>query len=138
VLGPSPFALTIPTFKLRAVAAAAGRAPLGGPRESILAALVVSRLVIGALSGSQLTPSQRSARADHARTWIGTMALPPVPKAAAIRAIESTVKGDTEGLVTALSKVIDVTAPYLDRAARSEFELLARELREQDTRKFSL
>jgi hypothetical protein len=129
VLGPSPFALTNSAFSLRAVALAAGRAPLGGPRESVLAALVAARLAVGALPAAKLTPAQRATRADHARTWIGTIALPQVPKVAALRAVELTAKNDLSGLAAALAKVTDVTAPYLDRAARSELESLGAKLR---------
>jgi hypothetical protein len=130
VLGPSPYTLVAPSFALRSLAQAAGRAALGGPRESILAALVAARLTRGALPGSGLTPAQRSTRADHARNWLGTIALPPVPKVAATRVIELSAKDDLEALAAALAKVTDVTAPYLDRAARLELDSLAAQLRE--------
>ena len=129
MLGPSPFALAIPTFSLRAVALAAGRAPLGGPRESLLVALVAARLAAGALPEAKLSPAQRESRADQARLWIGTIAVPQVPKVAAARVIELSAKGDREGLAEALAKVTDVTAPYLDRGARSELDSLSAKLR---------
>lgn len=129
VLGPSPFALTNAVFSLRALAIAAGRAPLGGPRESVLAALVVARLAAGALPAARLTPAQRAVRADHARTWLGTIAIPAVPRMTSARVVELSVTGDSAGLAAALAKVTDVTAPYLDRAARSELDSLSVRLR---------
>jgi hypothetical protein len=101
VLGPSPYTLAAPSFALRSLAQSAG-----------------------------LTPSQRSTRAEHARNWLGTIALPPVPKVAASRLIELSSKDDLGALATALAKVTDVTAPYLDRAARLELDSLAARLRE--------
>ena len=125
MLGPSPYALAVPVFRFKALALAAGRAPLGGPREAALAALVGARLALGVFGPAALPPTIRSARADAARGWLGTIAVPPVAKVAIIRLVETTARNDMAALAAAVSKVTDVTAPYLDRAARSELEQLA-------------
>jgi hypothetical protein len=129
VLGPSPYALSVPAFRLRAVAEAAGRAPVGGPREAVMAALLGARLAASALGARPLPAAQRAARSDAARAWLGTVALQPVPKAAALRLLECTSGGDLGAMATALAKVTDVTAPWLDRSARSALDSLVQALR---------
>jgi hypothetical protein len=128
VLGPSPYAVAAPLFRFRALAGLAGRAPLGGPREAALATLVAVRLCD---PDAAVPPDIRAARADGARVWIGTVAAPAVAKAAIARLIETTARGDTTAIATALAKVTEVTAPYLDRASRSELDQLAVSLRGQ-------
>jgi hypothetical protein len=50
VIGQPPrFALTTPTFRFRSLAAASGRAALGGDRETLLACLQLGRLCAGIL-----------------------------------------------------------------------------------------
>jgi hypothetical protein len=129
VLGPSPYALAVPAFRFKALALAAGRAPLGGPRETALAVLIGARLAAGTTGPAALPLEIRVARADAARGWLGTIAIPPVTKVAVARLIETTARNDFAALVAAIAKVTDVTAPYLDRAARSELDLLAAALR---------
>lgn len=129
MLGPSPYSLVVPAFRFRAVAVAAGRAAIGGPREVLLAVLMAARLVAGALPASGLSAAQRRGRADATRQWLGTIALPGVPKVALTRLVETTAAGTPEAMATALTKVTDVTAPYLDRGARSELESLVRSVR---------
>lgn len=124
MLGPSPYALPAVQFPLRALAQAAARAPLGGPRESILATLLGARLAIALLHRDLIDHVVRAARADAARAWIGTIAIPAVPKAAVTRLIEASAKGDATLTAAALAKVTEVTAPYLDKAARSELMAL--------------
>lgn len=126
VLGPSPYAVAAPAFRFRALASLAGRAALGGPREAALATLVAARLCDPEAS---VTPEVRAARADGARAWIGTVAAPAVAKAAIGRLIETSARGDAAAMAVALAKVTDVTAPYLDKAARSELEQLVLSLR---------
>lgn len=129
MLGPSPYSLVVPAFRFRAVAIAAGRAAIGGPREVLLAVLVAARLVAGALPASGLTAAHRCARADATRHWLGTIALPGVSKVALTRLIEATAAGGVDAIAAALTKVTDVTAPYLDRGSRSELESLVRTVR---------
>lgn len=120
MLGPSPYALPVVLYPLRALAQAAARAPLGGPRESILATLLAARLALALLQRDLLDNAVRTARADAARAWMGTIAIPATPKAALSRLIEATAKGDAALAAAALAKVTEVTAPYLDKPSRSE------------------
>ena len=129
MLGPSPYALATPAFRFKAIALSAGRAPLGGPRETALAVLIGARLTAGATGSGALAPDIRAGRAEAARAWLGTIAVPAVTKIAVTRLIELTARNDSAALAAALTTVTDVTAPYLDRAARSELDELAAALR---------
>ena len=129
MLGPSPYALASPTFRFKSLALAAGRAPLGGPRETALAVLIGARLAAMTAGPGALPTGIREARADAARAWLGTIAVPLVIKVAVTRLIETTTRNDSGALSAALEKVTEVTAPYLERAARSELDLLASSLR---------
>ena len=129
MLGPSPFALVTPAFRFRSLALAAGRAPLGGAREAALAALIAARLAAAMLPPVALSIAARTARADAARGWLGSVALPAVPKLAITRLVEATAAGDRQTVANAVAKVTEVTAPYLDKAARLELEELTAELR---------
>ena len=129
VLGPSPFALPTPASRFKALAAAVGRAPLGGPREAVMGTLISARLASGMLGPTVVTAALRSSRAEGARHWLGTIAIPQVPKVAITRLVELTIAGQPGSVAAALAKVTEVTAQYLDRAARLELDSLAAALR---------
>lgn len=129
MLGPSLYALVAPAFRFKALASAAGRATLGGPRETALAVLIGARLASAVAGPGSLALDLRAGRADAARAWLGTIAVPAVTKVAVSRLIETTGRNDAAAVAAALIKVIEVTAPYLDRASRSELEQLAAALR---------
>ncbi len=94
-----------------------------------MGALIAARLASGMLGPTSVTPALRGTRAEGVRHWLGTIAIPQVPKVAIARLVELTVDGDLSQVATALAKVTEVTAPYLDRAARSELDSLAIALR---------
>lgn len=129
MLGPSPYALAAPAFRFKALASVAGRAMLGGPRETALAVLIGARLASAVGGPSSLPTDLRARRAELARVWLGTIAVPAVTKVAVTRLIETTARNDSAAVASALAKVTEVTAPYLDRASRSELEQLAAALR---------
>jgi hypothetical protein len=127
----APYSLEPAAFPLPALAALAGRAPLGGEREVALACLVVARLVADRLDGgSVLTVEQRRARAKGARQWLGTAAVPAAAKSALTRLAEETVDGDGNSLESAMGGVMAVTANQLDPAARLELGRLAQAVAE--------
>jgi uncharacterized protein YqgC (DUF456 family) len=125
MLGPSPYSLAPLGFRLRAVAMAAGRAAPGGPREAVLGALIGGHLASGVLPPAPIGAADRRVSAEAARAWLGTLVLPPVTRVAVGKLIAATQGTDIEALAAALAKVTEVTAPYLDRASRSELEQLA-------------
>ncbi|MFI5309970.1 MAG: hypothetical protein ACHQQ3_01955 [Gemmatimonadales bacterium] len=125
MLGPSPFALAAPAFPFRALAALAARAPLGGARETALATLAAARLAAGAAPPVLLSLPLRVARADAARLWLTSVALPAAVRSAIVRLVDATAQDDSRAIAGALAKVTDVTAAHLDRGARSELDRLA-------------
>jgi hypothetical protein len=128
VIGSQPYALATPVFAFRSLAALAGRAPLGGPRETALATLIAARLVAGVTEPFPLLQPLRKARADAAKLWLSSVALPVPVRTAVVRLIDASVGEDRRVVAQALAKVTDVTAPQLDRGARSELERLASRL----------
>ena len=123
-----PYALAPTTFRFRALAALAGRAPLGGERETALASFVVARLAVGCLAASTLTAEDRSTRAAAARTWIASLALPAPLRAPLVKVIESTRHESRSAVAAAIVTVADVAASYLDAPALDELRVLAAEL----------
>jgi len=125
MLGPPPFTLAAPTFAFRSLSALAARAALGGPRETALATLIAARLAAAAAPPEALAPPLRAARAEGARLWLTSVALPAPVRAAIGRLVEATSAGDHKTIATSLAKVTDVTALVLNRGARSELDRLA-------------
>lgn len=123
-----PYALTPTTFRFRALAALAGRAPLGGGRETALASYVVARLAVGCLPDSSLPLEDRTNRAAAARTWLASLALPVAVRAPLVKVIESTRHDSRPAVGAALVTVADVAASYLDGPAVAELRELAAQL----------
>lgn len=125
-----PYALAPVTFRFRALAALAGRAPLGGARETALASYVVARLAVGCLPGATLPVEDRGVRASAARTWLASLALPVPVRAPFVKVIEST-RGDSRPAVgAAIVTATDIAASYLDAPAIAELRALAAQLTE--------
>ncbi len=103
----------------------AGRSPLGGPRETALATLIAARLAAGAAPPSALAMALRAGRADSARAWLTSVALPAPVRSAVLRLVEATAGDDTRAIAIALAKVTDITAQQLPRGARSELDRLS-------------
>jgi hypothetical protein len=118
-----PFSLAPPTFAFPALAAQAGRAALGGARETVLACLMGARLVVGALEGG-IGLEARAARAVAAKSWLASLALPATVRPPLVRLFESSGSAPRDELATLLRSVTVVTAQYLDQGARLELESL--------------
>src|SRR5262245_54071178 len=67
-----PYALASTPFRFPALAALAGRAPLGGQREVALATYLAARLAHDTLPERAVSPTTRTERAANARTWLST------------------------------------------------------------------
>lgn len=123
-----PFALSEPVFRLRSLAIAVSRAPLGGARESLLAALVAARLAADACGAAALPAPLRGERATAARHWLGALTLATPMRGALMQLLDATTSGAPAGVAAALAKVTEATAPHLDRKARSELDRLVRSI----------
>ena len=93
---------------------------MGGAREVALATLIGARLASGAISPNRLPTKSREARANGARNWLLSLALPQAPRAVYLRLIEATGTDDTDDIGQSLAKVIELSDPYLDQASRLE------------------
>jgi len=121
-----PYALETPRFRFRALAALVGRSPLGGEREVALAALLAARLVVGALPPLPLPQTVRITRANGARTWYASLALPAALRQSLARLVDATTSVDGDGLEAALRAVIDLSTPALDAGAIAELRDIMR------------
>jgi phytoene/squalene synthetase len=119
-----PYALSSAAFRFRALASLAGRAPLGGPREVALATYLVARLVDDCVPEKQLPATAREERSTAARGWLANIALPSPVRTALTKLAEATAHGTD--IEPALASVIAATSSYLDAAARTELDRLAR------------
>ena len=115
-----PYALAAPHFRFRALAALAGRSPLGGEREIALATLMAARLVVGALPPQPLPQGVRITRANGARVWLAALALPAPLRQSLARLVDATTSVDREGLEASLRSVIEVGTPQLDALSIAE------------------
>ncbi len=124
-----PYALPAPAFRFRNLATLAGRAPIGGAREVVLACFVAARLVNDCCDPMlDLDEDARAARCAGAKGWLGTIAIPSPVRTPVARLAEASANGHPETmapLVTALCKAAD---SFLDPAARAELDALAASL----------
>jgi hypothetical protein len=118
-----PYALAPTNFRFPALATLAGRAPLGGQREVVLAAYVVARLAHDTLAKRGLSVEMRVDRAAHARTWLATLALPAIARAALQRSIEASAL-EPRGAADAMNGVIKAIDGFLDPPSRFELAQL--------------
>jgi hypothetical protein len=123
LLTAPPYALAPTNFRFPALALLAGRAPLGGQREIVLAAYVVARLAHDTLGERGVTPETRADRAAHARTWLATLALPAPARAALQRSIESSA-ADPGRAAEGIGGVLKAIDSFLDPPSRLELAQL--------------
>jgi hypothetical protein len=131
VIGQQPrFALAEPLFPFPALAAAVGRATLGGPREITLACLMAARMAALLLKPFDIPNEAHRERADKARHWVGTLSLPVAIRNATLKVVEATGGGVGEIDLTgaALDRLLSAAAATLDPASRDEMSRLAERL----------
>jgi hypothetical protein len=118
-------------FRFPALAALAGRAPMGGQREVALAMYVVARLAQDAVGDEALAQPLRAERAAAARSWLASLTpLPTTVRIPLSKAVDASGQ-EPAAIAAAVRAVIDVTAGYLDSGARSEVAQLAAALDSQ-------
>ena len=123
LLAAPPYALAPTSFRFPALAALAGRAPLGGQREVVLAAYVIARLAHDTLAERGLSTETRADRAAHARTWLATLALPATARAALQRSIDASA-AEPRAVADTIGGVIKAVDGFLDPASRLELAQL--------------
>lgn len=123
------FAPVRATFACPALLGAAGRAAMGGARETLMGAVMVVRLASGMRLPFPLAVAVRENRAEAARAWLVALTVPAKARTAFLRAFATSAASDLLGAADAVDAVTEVTAPHLDRVARSELVRLASGLR---------
>jgi len=118
--------LHAPTFPFRALAALAGRAPIGGEREVALAALMAARPATGFLAG--LSSSARVSRASGARVWFSTLTLPSATRAPIARFVDAAEGNDPVIVGQTLADVAKALGALLDVASRAELSAIVKAL----------
>ena len=126
MLPAPPYALVTPRVRFPALATRAARTPLGGGREALWALWVLARLGAGDVPGG-LPSAIRLVRAQAARQFLTALALGLTVRPLVLRAADLSA-GDPGEFREALSSVIQVTAPHLDRATAAELQALLHEL----------
>ncbi|MEO5589714.1 MAG: hypothetical protein ABIS03_09020 [Gemmatimonadaceae bacterium] len=123
-----PFALATPIFRFRALASQAGRLPLGGDREVVLACLMVSRLAAALLPPTELAPVDAETRASNARQWLASLTLPLPARTAAAATIDAVGSGKRTDTGAALSGLTEAAIGNLDQRSAQEMQLLVSDL----------
>ncbi len=111
-------------FACPALLLAAGRAPIGGERETLLGVLMAARLASG-LSPDQPLPSvTRVVRAEAARSWLASVTLAAKTRTAVLRCIASSEAPSPQGAAESLLALLELVPTPLDRGARREVSRL--------------
>lgn len=114
-------------FPFHALAAYAGRAPLGRGREVALACLMAARLSAPGL-GAPLPPPVRAARATGASRWFASLALPTPLRAPLARVAAASARESASELVDALNAVIAAARKHLDEPSLAELQGVVQQL----------
>lgn len=115
------------TFPFRALAACAGRAPLGRGREVALACLMAARLSAPG-PGAPLPAAVRTARAAGASRWFASLAVPSALRQPLARVAAASARESTSDLGEALGDVIAAARKHLDEASIAELDGLVQQL----------
>jgi len=111
-------------FRFPAVAALAGRAPLGGQREVALGTFLAARLALDTHPDRGLPTVSRAERAAQARTWLSTMTLPATVRAALLHVIDASAH-ESPAAAEAVRGLLAEAASFLDARSKTELERLA-------------
>ncbi len=125
MLASPPYSLATPTFRFPALASLAGRAPLGGDRELVLACLMACRLAAGAVGAATLPVVVRAERTVNAKSWLLSLALPAAARTPFVKLADAAASEDPGALRSSLQRVISACTPVLDTASRQEVERFA-------------
>jgi hypothetical protein len=125
IVSHPPYALAPTHFRFPALAALAGRMPLGGQREVALAAYLAARLAHDALPERGLSAEVRGERVGGAKAWLSSLSLPGTVRPTLVRLVEASGVAGTTQIAEAVRAVIAVTANLLDGRSRLELDQLA-------------
>lgn len=124
-----PYALARSTFPFPGLAAQVGRAGLGGPREAILASLIVARLCNALLPPYDISFEDAAARSVQAKNWLCGLTLGVGLKNILTSIIEAAGKIDNAAIADGLEKLVASPSVGFDGASREEMEKLVTDMR---------
>jgi hypothetical protein len=129
VLGQLPrFALAIPVFRFRSLTAAAGRAALGGDRETLVACLQLGRLCAGILPPYELSREITLERVENTKQWISSLAVPSGVRSTAFGVFGGLTGHDRARCALAFEDLVKAAFAQLDESSRAELNALIHEL----------
>ncbi len=124
-----PYALARSNFPFPGLAAQVGRAGLGGPREAILASLVVARLCVALLPPYDISFEDAATRSAQARNWLSSLTLGVGLKNLLASVIEAAGRIDHGAVAEGLDKLVGSSSAGFDGASREEIEKLVVRMR---------
>jgi hypothetical protein len=122
-----PYSVGPIVFPFRALAAYAGRAPLGRGREVALACLMAARLS-SPFAGVTLPQTVRAVRSAGASRWFSSLALPSPMRAPLTRVAAASARDSAPELADALAALIAAARKHLDDASVAELDGVVRHL----------
>jgi hypothetical protein len=129
VIGQQPrYALATPRFRFRALAACAGRAPLGGDREIALACLVGGRLAAAMLSPYAIGAADMKARSTAAKHWLSSLSLPAPVRSGLSHVADAAGSGNNKATAHALTQLVAAARKHIDEASAHELSTLTSNL----------
>lgn len=119
-----PYALAVPAFRHRALAALAARAPMGPAREVTLAWYLCARLIDGATGTQPLSATVRQARAAAARSWLASAGLPTSSRMTLGKLMDAcgAESVDPARIARAAADALGATSAHLEAPALAELE----------------
>jgi len=118
----------VPVFRFRSLAALAGRAALGGDRETLVACLQLGRLCAGTLPPYHLSPELLTERIEHTRQWLSSIAVPSGIRSTAFAIFGGLTGNDRARLALAFDDLVKAAIGQLDEPSRVELNTLIQEL----------
>lgn len=125
MISSPPYGLAAVRFPCRALAARAGRAPLGGEREAALACWLAARLAIAFLPPFPVDQPLRATRAAAARVWLAGSTLQAATRAALSRLVDASGGDSPPAAAAAIRRVIGAASAQLDAASVAELGRIA-------------
>src|SRR6266550_3966278 len=129
MLGQLPrFALATPVFRFRSLTAAAGRAALGGDRETLIACLQLGRVCAGILPPYELSREITLERTENTKQWLSSLAVPSGVRSTAFGIFGGLTGHDRARCALAFEDLVKAAFAQLDEASRAELNALIHEL----------
>jgi len=115
-------------FRFRSLTAAAGRAALGGDRETLIACLQLGRLCAGILPPYELSREVTLERTENTKQWLASIAVPSGIRSTAFGIFGGLTGHDRARCALAFEDLVKAAFAQLDESSRAELNALIHEL----------